>query len=114
MIFFYLPLFVLILSSFNEGKGQVWTGFSMKWYRELFFHSDRLWQAFRYSIIIALTSATLSTMIGTLELLRFIGIILNTKEYLQIISYLPLVLPDIIMGYLYWYYLVHLILNLGL
>jgi spermidine/putrescine transport system permease protein len=98
MIFFYLPLFVLILSSFNEGKGQIWTGFSMKWYKELFFHSDRLWQAFRYSIVIALTSATLSTMIGTLGAIAIHWYNFKYKRYLQIISYLPLVLPDIIMG----------------
>ena len=33
--FLYLPIFVLIVFSFNESKGTMWTGFSFKWYGEL-------------------------------------------------------------------------------
>ena len=36
MLFLYLPIFVLIIFSFNEGKTTVWKGFSFKWYEELF------------------------------------------------------------------------------
>ena len=50
ILFFYIPLVVLIVYSFNSGKGNTWTGFSTKWYTELFQNSDRLWVSFRYSI----------------------------------------------------------------
>ena len=33
--FLYLPILVLIVFSFNESKGTIWTGFSFKWYGEL-------------------------------------------------------------------------------
>ena len=36
-LFLYLPIFVLIVFSFNESKkGSSFTGFSLKWYKELF------------------------------------------------------------------------------
>ena len=35
MLFFYIPLVILIVYSFNDGKSMVWKGFSLKWYREL-------------------------------------------------------------------------------
>ncbi len=98
IIFFYLPLVVLVAYSLNGGRGVAWEGFSGKWYEELFLHSERLWTSFRYSIIIALTSAGLSTAIGTLGAIALHWYNFKHKRYLQVISYLPLVLPDIIMG----------------
>jgi spermidine/putrescine transport system permease protein len=98
VVFLYLPLVILIVQSFNSGKGVVWEGFSIKWYDELFNHSTRLWQSFRYSILIALTSAIISTAIGTLGAIALQWYNFKHKKYLEIISYLPLVLPDIIMG----------------
>ena len=36
-LFLYLPIFLLIVFSFNEGNSNtVWTGFSLHWYKELF------------------------------------------------------------------------------
>ena len=52
MIFFYLPLLILIINSFNSGKGSVWQGFSLRWYKELFLYSDNIWTSFKYSLII--------------------------------------------------------------
>lgn len=98
ILFFYIPLLFLIIYSFNEGKGMVWTGFSLKWYKELFRKSDAIWLAFRYSIIIALISSLIATIIGTLGAIalswhNFIG-----KKFLKNLSILPLVVPDIIIG----------------
>ncbi len=98
LIFLYLPLVVLIVQSFNSGKGVAWDGFSFKWYNELFNHSARLWKSFRYSILIALTSSVISTAIGTLGAISLQWYSFKHKKYLRVISYLPLVLPDIIMG----------------
>ena len=36
MLFLYMPIAVLILFSFNDGKTSVWKGFTLKWYVELF------------------------------------------------------------------------------
>ena len=98
LLFFYIPLVVLIVYSFNSGKGTNWEGFSIKWYWELINNSDRLWVSFRYSIFIAIFSAIVSTSIGTLGAIALHWHNFKHKKYLQIISYLPLIIPEIIMG----------------
>lgn len=98
MLFFYLPLVILIIYSFNDGRSMIWKGFSFKWYRELFLHSDNIWKAFKYSIFIAIFSGILSTTIGTLGALGLHWYNFKHKKYLQVLTFLPLVIPDIIMG----------------
>lgn len=98
MLFFYLPLLVLIVYSFNDGKSMVWKGFSLRWYRELFTYSENIWQAFRYSIGVAIVSGLLSTVIGTLGAIALKWYSFKSKKYLQLLTVLPLVVPDIIIG----------------
>ena len=98
MIFFYLPLIVLIVYSFNDGRSMKWNGFSLKWYRELFLYSDNIWQAFKYSIFIAIFSGILSSTLGTLGALGLHWYNFKHKKYLQLLTFLPLIIPDIIMG----------------
>lgn len=98
ILFFYIPLVVLIVYSFNEGKGNQWMGFSTKWYTELIQNSDRLWVSFRYSLIIAGFSALMATVIGTLGAIAIHWHNFKHKKYLELISYLPLIIPEIIMG----------------
>ena len=53
MVFFYLPIGVLILNSFNASRfGTTWQGFSLKWYERLLERSD-LWTALGNSLRIA-------------------------------------------------------------
>lgn len=98
MFFFYLPLVVLVVYSFNEGKAMVWQGFSLKWYKELFMYSDELWRAFEYSIVIAIVSGIVSTTLGTLGAIGLHWYNFKYKKYLQVIGYLPLIVPEIILG----------------
>ena len=46
MIFFYLPIVMLVVLSFNESKTYMWTKFSLKWYKDLFLNSPHLWVTF--------------------------------------------------------------------
>ena len=98
MVFFYLPLVVLVIYSFNEGKAMVWQGFSLKWYKELFMYSEDIWRSFKYSIFIAIFSGLLSTTLGTLGAIGLHWYKFRYKKYLEVIGYLPLIVPDIIMG----------------
>jgi spermidine/putrescine transport system permease protein len=98
MAFFYLPLAVLVVYSFNDGKSSAWTGFSLRWYKQLFLGSGDLWRAFENSILIALGSAALSTTIGTLGAIGLTWYGFAHKKYLQIVSYLPIVIPEIVIG----------------
>lgn len=98
MAFFYLPLLVMILFSFNGDRGNKWAGFSMRWYESLF-SNGQLWGAFLNSFIIAILSAATATLIGTLGAigLQWFNIKI-IKKYLNIITYLPLIIPELIIG----------------
>jgi len=98
MVFFYAPLVILIIFSFNEGRSMNFTGFSFKWYKELFFNSSKLWGSFSNTLIIALISALVSTVIGTLGAIGIYWYHFKMKKYLEVISYLPIILPEIIIG----------------
>lgn len=98
IIFLFMPLAVLILYSFNAAKGMHFTGFSLMWYEQLFFHSRSLWRAFGNSIIIALSSAATATVFGTLGAIGVNWYRFRGRGYAQTISFLPMVLPEIIIG----------------
>ena len=98
LVFFYIPLLLLIIFSFNKGKNIQWTGFSLEWYYDMIFKSRDLWRAFSNSLLISLTSAALSTTIGTLGGIGFYWYNFKLKKFLQFCTYLPLVIPEIIMG----------------
>jgi spermidine/putrescine transport system permease protein len=98
IVFLFLPLFVLILYSFNESKGMGWTRFSLVWYEKLFFDSADLWRAFQYSAIIAFASAATATVIGTLGAIGVNWYKFKLRSYVQAITFLPMILPEIIIG----------------
>jgi spermidine/putrescine transport system permease protein len=98
IVFLFLPLFVLILYSFNASKGMGWTGFSFVWYEQLFLHSRDLWRAFWNSIFIAFSSAATATALGTFGAIGVNWYRFKTRNYVQTISFLPMILPEIIIG----------------
>ena len=98
LIFFYLPILMLVVLSFNNSRGFNWGGFSLKWYIELFRNSPDLWEAVLRSILIALGSSFLSVVIATLGAIAIKWYNFKVKKYVKFISYIPLVIPDIIMG----------------
>lgn len=98
LVFFYIPIFVVVLFSFNNSKSPVWVGFSFHWYKELFFDSYDIWKAFWNSIIIATTSSLVATFLGTLAAIGLYWEKFRGKNAIWIISYLPLIIPDIIIG----------------
>jgi len=98
IIFLFMPLFVLVLYSFNSSKGMNWTGFSLVWYEQLFFRSRDLWRAFWHSIYIAFASAASATVIGTLGAIGINWYRFKFRSYVQTISFLPMILPEIIIG----------------
>jgi spermidine/putrescine transport system permease protein len=97
-VFLFLPLFVLVLYSFNESKGMGWTGFSLVWYEKLFFGSGDLWRAFWNSIVIALASSATATVLGTFGAVGVNWYRFRFRNYIQVISFMPMILPEIIVG----------------
>ncbi|MGI5174522.1 ABC transporter permease [Treponema sp. OMZ 840] len=98
LLFLFLPLIVIIVYSFNESKGSDFTGLSLIWYKKLLFDSKDLWRSLLNSLIVALSSAALSTVLGTAAALGVSWYKFKGKTYIQTISFLPMVLPEVIIG----------------
>jgi spermidine/putrescine transport system permease protein len=96
-IFLFLPLLVLIIYSFNSSAGMNWTGFSLRWYQRLV-RSRELWRAFTNSVIVAVTSAATATVLGTIGAIGVNWYRFRLRSYVQTISFLPMILPEIIIG----------------
>ena len=114
ILFLFLPLLMLVFYSFNSSKTMSWGGFSFVWYQRLFFESRDLWTSFWNSIFIALTSAFSSTVIGTLGAIGISWHKFKLKKYVQAISFLPLILPEIIIGVSMLIFFAGIKLHLGL
>lgn len=98
VVFLFIPLFVITFYSFNKSKDTTFTGFSFIWYQKLFLNSGDLWNSLFKSFIIAFSSAFVATILGSLAAIgvhwyKFLG-----KSYIQTTSFLPMVLPEVIMG----------------
>jgi len=97
IIFLFLPLLVLIIYSLNDSAGMNWTGFSLRWYRRLF-TTRELWRAVSNSLIVAVTSAATATIIGTLGAIGVAWYRFRLRSYVQAVSFMPMILPEIIIG----------------
>ena len=65
MLFLYLPIGVLILYSFNASKSRsVWSGFSLRWYRDLF-SNELILTSLYNTIVVALCASVIAVILGT-------------------------------------------------
>ncbi len=97
-LFLYAPIAVLIVLSFNESKSRSnWTGFSLKWYKELF-KDPNIMRALYYTVIIALLSAVIATIIGTIAAVGIDSMNKVSKTVILNITNLPILNPDIVTG----------------
>ena len=99
LVFLYAPIVLLVAYSFNASRlVTVWGGFSLHWYAALAADAQMLDSA-RTSAIVALASAALATMVGTLcalILARFGAF--RGRSLFSGLLYAPLVLPEVITG----------------
>ncbi|MGL5254406.1 MAG: ABC transporter permease [Brevinema sp.] len=95
---FYLPILTMLIFSFNAGKGTTWEGFSFQWYMDLFSKSGRIWDAFGKSLFVAAISSITSTFIGTVTAWAIWHKTYRLRNFLLTLTYLPLMLPELIIG----------------
>lgn len=99
LIFLYAPIIVMVIFSFNS-SGSVWVfeGFSLDWYKELTSNSTML-TALQHTLIIAVLSAIISTVIGTAA---SVGILALRKKISQSlimsVTNIPMMNADIVTG----------------
>ena len=98
-LFLYIPLFFLIVFSFNSTRqDSIFTGFSMRWYQALM-DDSRLVEGFFLSLKVALITGTLSVVLGSFAAFvlvryrRFSG-----RTFFYGLVNAPLVMPEVIIG----------------
>ena len=97
-VFLYLPILVLIIYSFNENKVVgVWTGFSFRWYRELWTDASVI-SVLKISLWVAIWSTIISTILGTLAALALERFKFRGRMTFDAVLYLPVIIPDIVMA----------------
>lgn len=96
--FLYMPIVVLIVFSFNEGKTRgIWTGFSLKWYGQLFGNSLVI-SSLMNTLLIAAVAAIFSTLIGTMAAVGMYSMSKRHRIALTQLSYIAIVSPEIVVG----------------
>ena len=98
LILMYLPILVLIAFSFTKSSNVgVWTGFTFELYSDLF-HSKETMVALANTVIIAITSAIVATILGTLGA---IGVFYSSKKFrkaFEFVNQIPVVNAEIVMA----------------
>jgi spermidine/putrescine transport system permease protein len=95
----YAPILVVVLFSFNEsGNLSSFSGFTLYWYKDLFRSGEAI-EALKNSLILALSSSALATILGTLA---SFSIAHSKNKYYQTVmksvTNIPMMNPDIVTG----------------
>lgn len=101
-LFLFLPILVIVVNSFNATRTKpylTWKGFTFEWYGKLFDGSnDALLSAFGNTMMIAVISTILATMIGTLAAVGMYRYKFKGKGLIDALLYVPVVIPEIVLG----------------
>lgn len=98
LVFLFLPIFVLILFSFNTSQLNItFEGFTLKWYGELFKNTTLL-LALKNTLIVAIVSTAVSTVIGTISAYGLYKYDFPLKKLVNKLLYIPVVIPEIVLG----------------
>ena len=97
-LFLYAPIVILIVNSFNASRfGMRWEGFTTKWYTQLSLN-DSLIQAAGHSATIAIFSATIAAIIGSLTAIALFRYRFKGKKFVGGMLFVVMMSPDIVMA----------------
>ena len=98
LLFLFLPIFILVTFSFNESKlNVIFTGFTFDWYGKLFENPDLL-DAFKNTLLIAVASTAISTVLGTIGAFGLYKFQFRGRSFIDKLLYIPIVIPEIVLG----------------
>lgn len=98
LFFLYVPIFVLIVFSFNESKSRsVFSGFTLDWYKKLF-QNEIIISSLVNTLIIAVLASIISTVLGTLAAIGINGMRKVPKAVVMNITNMPIINPEIVTG----------------
>ena len=96
--FLYLPIFIVVLFSFNANRlATIWTGFSLNWYGEAL--ADEVVQsALLNSFSVALPNAILATTFGTMAALGLQRVGRRMRIGFDALTYVSIIVPEIVIA----------------
>lgn len=95
-LFLYIPIVILVAFSFNNASFPApWSGFSLKWYHDLF-SSSEIWHAFSNSLIVSIT-ATLLSLAMSVGLIYY-HVMGNNLSRLLMLFYGNVIIPEIVLA----------------
>lgn len=98
LLFLYVPIFVLIVFSFNETKSRsVFSGFTLDWYKRLF-NNRIIISSLINTIIIAFAASIISTILGTLAAIGINSMRKVPKAMVMNVTNMPIINPEIVTG----------------
>ena len=109
--FLYVPLVIVVVYSFNNSRlNAEWVGFTLNWYKTLFYDQDMIFAAGN-SLAIALTASLISTVLGTAA---GVAMYRYPTKLLSVLVFAPIAIPEILMGVSLLIFFVLLNFTLGL
>lgn len=94
----YMPIFILIVCSFNASKARsVWGGFTLNWYVRMFQDPDVM-AAVRTSLLLTTSAAVIATVLGTLACVGMTVASRRLKKVLMSVTNIPMLNADIVTG----------------
>ena len=86
----------MVVFSFNDSKSMAhWGGFTFKWYKSLI-HNESIMSALYYTVIVALLSSVIATVIGTISAIGIHKMKGKSRKLILNVNYLPVLNPDIV------------------
>ena len=96
--FLFLPIVILVLFSFNTSELNImFEGFTLRWYKEIF-QNTLLLDALKNTLIVAVISTVCATAIGTVSAYALYKFEFPFKKLVNDLLYIPIVMPDIVLG----------------
>mgnify|MGYP000940899298 CR=1 FL=1 len=98
LLFLYAPIIILMILSFNQSKTRAkWGGFTLHWYIELF-RNKSIMNALYTTLILALLSALIATIIGTAAAIAIHRMKKSSRTIFMSITNIPMLNADIVTG----------------
>ncbi|AQQ04108.1 spermidine/putrescine ABC transporter permease PotC [Roseibium algicola] len=113
LVFIYVPILLITVFSFNSNpvNMMIWQGFTFDWYRTIFGFptelneltlyvesTDQLYNAVLNSLTVALVTTAVSTVLGTSVALAVARFRFRLKNFYRALLFMPMIMPDIILG----------------
>jgi len=113
-LYIYIPIIILVVFSFNNQKLNItWQGFTWHWY-EVLFNDHQVQLATQNTLIVAAVSTFVATIIGTLAALAMQRYRFPGYDASEALMYIPIVIPEVVMGISLLVFFVMINLKLGL